>query len=59
MNDQLPQPPDTSEEELRQRAEARVPERTQLLRHIGTYVIINAFLVFVWALTGHGYPWFL
>jgi hypothetical protein len=59
MNDQVPQPPDTSEEELRQRAEARVEERSHLLQHIGTYIIINGFLVVVWALSGRGYPWFL
>ena len=26
---------------------------------MATYVIINGFLVIVWALAGAGYPWFL
>ena len=45
--------------ELRAKAEKRVKQRIELLQHIGTYVIINGFLVIVWALTGAGYPWFL
>lgn len=44
---------------LRAEAEKRVKQRTELIRHIGAYVIINGFLVVVWALTGAGYPWFL
>jgi len=30
-----------------------------LFWHLGTYVIINGFLVIVWAITGAGYPWFI
>lgn len=44
---------------LREKAEKRVKQRTELLTHIGSYVVINAFLVVVWALSGAGYPWFL
>jgi len=44
---------------LREKAEKRVKQRTRLLEHIATYVIVNGFLVVVWALTGAGYPWFL
>ena len=44
---------------IRAEAEKRVKQRTELIRHIGTYLIINGFLVVVWALTGAGYPWFL
>lgn len=47
----------TEEEALRQRAEKRVQDRIHLLQHIGSYIIINGFLVIVWALTGAGYPW--
>jgi hypothetical protein len=57
--DKQQQPPMTEEQELRERAEQRVAERSHLLQHIGTYIIINGFLVVVWALTGQGYPWFL
>jgi len=31
----------------------------ELLQHAGSYLIVNAFLIAVWALTGAGYPWFL
>jgi F0F1-type ATP synthase assembly protein I len=48
-----------NEEELRRRAEKRVNQRTALLSHIGSYVVVNAFLIIIWALTGAGYPWFL
>lgn len=48
-----------SEEELRKKAEKRVTQRVALLSHIGTYVVVNAFLVIIWALTGADYPWFL
>lgn len=44
---------------LREKAEQRVKNRVELLEHIGTYVVINGFLVVVWALTSRGYPWFL
>jgi len=40
-------------------AERRVKERMDLFWHLGTYVIINGFLVIVWAITGAGYPWFI
>jgi hypothetical protein len=59
MVEHQPQPPMTEEQELRARAEQRVSDRSHLLQHIGSYIIINGFLVVVWALTGHGYPWFL
>lgn len=53
----VPSPPtDTA---LRKKAEKRVKERMELLRHFGTYVVVNGFLVVVWALSGAGYPWFL
>jgi hypothetical protein len=59
MDEQVQQSPVTEEDELRQRAEKRVQERVHLLQHIGTYIVINGFLVVVWALSGAGYPWFL
>ena len=33
--------------------------RAALLFHLGTYVIVNGFLVLIWLLAGGGYPWFL
>lgn len=54
-----PTAPDSSEDEIKKIAEKRVRERIHLLQHIGAYIIINGFLVLVWALSGAGYPWFL
>jgi F0F1-type ATP synthase assembly protein I len=48
-----------TEEEIRKKAEKRVTQRTVLLSHIGSYVVVNVFLVIIWALAGAGYPWFL
>ncbi len=59
MDEQIQQAPPTEEEELRDRAEKRVQDRIHLFQHIGSYVIVNGFLVVVWALTGAGYPWFI
>lgn len=56
-NQQLPSPP--LDEEVRAKAEKRVRQKVELLSHIGTYLVINGFLVVVWALSGAGYPWFL
>ena len=57
MVQQPPNPP--VNDELREKAEKRVGERIALLSHLGSYVIVNAFLIVIWALTGAGYPWFL
>ena len=40
-------------------AERRVKERLELWWHLGSYVIVNVFLIIVWAITGAGYPWFV
>ena len=50
-----PPPGGTLEEE----AARRVKSRMALWNHLGSYAIVNAFLIIVWALTGAGYPWFL
>lgn len=50
---------DIDEAQLREKAEKRVKQKTHLLQGIGTYVVVNGFLVIIWALTGRGYPWFL
>jgi hypothetical protein len=47
---QPPNPPIT--DELREKAEKRVNQKMALLSHIGSYVIVNGFLVLIWALTG-------
>ncbi|RJP26901.1 MAG: hypothetical protein C4536_14955 [Actinobacteria bacterium] len=40
-------------------AERRVKQRLELWWHLGSYVIVNVFLIIVWAITGAGYPWFV
>ena len=38
-------------------ARKRVTERREFGSHVVAYVVVNAFLVLVWALTGAGYFW--
>ena len=52
-------PVEPPEPDLKAKAEKRVKERVELLQHIGAYLVINGFLVVIWALSGAGYPWFL
>jgi hypothetical protein len=46
-----------SDEELREEARKRVEKRRDLGTHIVVYVVVNAALIAVWALTGGGYFW--
>jgi len=47
------QPPEpTVSAEMREKAEKRVNQRMALLSHIGSYIIVNGFLVLIWAITG-------
>ncbi len=48
-----------SEQELRERAARRVKQKTDFWTGATAYVVVNAFLVFIWWITGAGYPWFL
>jgi uncharacterized ion transporter superfamily protein YfcC len=47
---------DRASEEWAQ-ARKRVNERRDFGAHLVVYVVVNAFLVFVWAITGAGYFW--
>jgi len=47
---QPPNPPVSNE--LRDKAERRVSQKMALLSHIGSYVIVNGFLILIWAVTG-------
>jgi hypothetical protein len=38
-------------------ARKRVTERREFGSHVVAYVVVNTFLVLVWALTGAGYFW--
>ncbi len=45
------------ESEAWQAAKKRVTERRDVGSHLVAFVVVNAFLVLVWALTGAGYFW--
>jgi len=48
-----------SEEQIYEEARQKVREKKRFYRDLTTYLIVNAVLVVVWALSGRGYPWFL
>ena len=48
-----------TEEQIFEEATKRVKERKRFYGGLATYMIVNAVLVVIWALSGQGYPWFL
>ena len=52
-------PHQLSEEEIYQVARKRVEEKKGFYSHLIVYVIVNAVLIIIWALTSPGYPWFI
>jgi len=53
----LPQPTEAALDDDRAWARAHIARRRKLRADLVGYVLINAFLVVVWALTGTGYFW--
>lgn len=51
------QRPSEEFEESRELARERVQARRDFVSHLIAYVVVNSFLVGVWALTGAGYFW--
>ena len=47
----------SNDEELRALAVRRVTARRELLLHALVYVVVNVFLIGVWAITSHGSFW--
>ena len=45
------------EDDLRKQARRRLQKRSDLGAHVVSYVLINAMLVGIWAITGAGYFW--
>ena len=45
------------DEERRSRAVKRLEERREFSTHVVTYVVVNAFLIGIWAFSGGGYFW--
>ncbi len=52
-----------SEEEIRKMAESRVAEKKGFFIHLTVYILVNAFLSIIWAVTssvsGSWFPWFV
>ena len=48
-----------SDDELYKLAESKVKARRGFYVHLTAYLVVNAFLVFIWYMSGTGYPWFL
>jgi 2TM domain len=47
----------SDEEQLREEARRRIKLRREFWQHVVSYVIVNAALIGVWAITGTGYFW--
>ena len=52
-------PEKLSEEEIYARARKRVEAKKGFFIHLTVYLVVNAILVLIWAMTGRGYPWFV
>jgi hypothetical protein len=48
-----------SEEQIYEEASKRVKDRKRFYGGLATYLIVNAVLVIIWALSSQGYMWFL
>jgi len=47
------------EEKIYEEASKRVKDRKRFYGSLATYLIVNAVLIVIWALSGQGYMWFL
>ena len=47
----------TNDDELREQALARLQKKRELRAHVFAYVLVNAFLVAIWALSGADFFW--
>jgi hypothetical protein len=48
-----------TEEQIYNEASKRVRARKRFCSGLATYLIVNAVLIVIWALSGQGYMWFL
>ncbi|MFC2002860.1 2TM domain-containing protein [Chloroflexota bacterium] len=48
-----------SEEQIYEEASRKVKAKKGFYGSLGTYVVVNAVLIIIWALSGQGYMWFL
>jgi len=49
--------PRSYDDELRDRALKRLKAKGEFREHLTSYVVVNGFLVAIWAMTGRGYFW--
>jgi 2TM domain-containing protein len=49
--------PATDDQELRERAVERLKKKSEFRSHLTSFLLVNAFLVGIWAFTGQGYFW--
>jgi 2TM domain len=56
MNDEIEVTP-RNEEELRNAAISSIKRKREFTQHLVSYVVVNAVLVGIWALSGAGYFW--
>lgn len=53
-------PETMSDEEIYKLARKRVQDKKDFLNHLAVYIVVNAALVIIWAITtGPGYAWFI
>jgi hypothetical protein len=56
MNDEIQATP-TSEDELRKQAVSSIKRKRAFKQTLVAYVLVNAFLIGIWAVTGAGFFW--
>lgn len=56
-NDDSAQVPRSYDEELRERARKQLKAKAEFRQHLTSYVVVNGFLVALWAITSRGYFW--
>jgi hypothetical protein len=45
------------DEQLREVAKARLIKRREFIAHLFAYVLVNAFVIAIWVITGSGFFW--
>jgi hypothetical protein len=57
LDKSMDEQPVGTEQELRERALKRLKKRRDFVGHLLIYVLVNAFLVVIWAITGAHFFW--
>ncbi|HEX9410283.1 MAG TPA: 2TM domain-containing protein [Actinomycetota bacterium] len=53
----MPDVQEVDDRELREKAIARLKKKSEFRAHLLSYVLVNAFLVAIWAITGADFFW--